>query len=385
MAIYLDYAAATPLDKAVAAAMAPYQRDKFYNPSATYQAAREVRQAVEAARQQVAKQLSVKSNTITFTAGITEAHNLLIQTVARQYPGHHIIISALEHESVVGPAQLAAELWNVEVTLAPVKADGRLDMSALERLIRNDTVLISVIHAHNELGVIQKLASVAAIRDQALEERRRVSQDNIPLIVHTDAAQSPNALAVNCHQLGVDALTLSAAKLYGPKQVAAMYAKPWVPLRPFIAGGDQEHGWRAGTENVPGIVGLAAALELARSCREQEHQRLRALQDNLERQLDKLPGSHIHARQAPRLPNITSVRFAGVDAEQLAMELDERGIQLGLGSACNAAHDAPSASLLAIGLNEAQARSTIRIAMGRGTSQNDIDQLVSCLKELITS
>jgi cysteine desulfurase len=322
-------------------------------------------------------QLGARPAEVIFTAGATEANNLAVQGVAKCFPEGEVLISAIEHESVVVPAQMfgAREI--------PVDDGGMIILNKLSNSLSDRTVLVSVILVNNEIGTIQPLAEVAKI--VAEERRRRRSEGNkLPLYLHTDAAQAGNYLDLHASRLGVDLLSLNGSKLYGPKQSGALYIKAGTRLKPLIAGGGQEFNLRSGTENVAAIHGFATALELAQAARHQEAKRLTELRKNLEEQLRiNFPQASINGSSDHRAPHITSVTFEGEDNERLMMQLDEKGIMCAVGSACSASSEEPSHVLRAIGLNEPQAQSTLRFSTGSDTNQTQIDGLIGTLKDLL--
>lgn len=374
--IYLDHAAATPVDPAVMEAMLPYFADYFYNPSATYLAAQKVHKDIEAARASVAKTLGVRPREIVFTAGGTEANNMAVQGVMRAFPGKHVVVSAVEHKSVLEPAQLFNH------TLTPVLADGRVDLPQLEQSIRADTVLVSIMLANNEIGSIQPLSEVVELLARTRSDRKKVG-NQVPLYLHTDACQAVNYLSVMPHRLGVDLMTLNGGKIYGPKQSGMLFVRTGVQLQPLILGGGQEWGVRSGTENVPGIIGFAAALQLAAEHYKTEVRRTQDLQKQFIDQLEKaLSNVVINGSLKHRLANNVHVTFPGQDNERLMMELDERGVQCAVGSACTASSDEPSHVLMAIGLSEAEAKASLRFTLGRQTTTGDIDTVIGVLEQL---
>jgi cysteine desulfurase len=377
--IYLDYAAATPLDSKVLRAMRPYFADNFYNPSATYGAARGAQKALAGARDKVAHWLGARSSEIIFTAGGTEANNLAIHGVMRQFPKGNIVVSSIEHESVLVPSH-AYDCR--EVASQP---DGRPDLNDLRQKIDANTVLVSVMYANNEIGTIQPVREVAKIIAEKRLQRKptpAISRPK-PLYLHTDACQAVNYLDLHVARLGVDLLTINGGKIYGPKQSGALYVKAGVSLLPLILGGGQERGLRSGTENVPAIVGLAAALDLAQSERHQETVRLQDLQQDFFRQLEaKLPQATINGSLRWRLPNNVHLTLPGQDNERLLIQLDEAGILAAAGSACSASNEVPSHVLKAIGLNDADAQASLRFTMGRGTTQAMIKRCSQVLHKL---
>ena len=373
--IYLDYAAATPLDERVLKAMQPYFSDNFYNPSATYLAGRAVRTDLETARSQIARLLGTRPAEIIFTAGATEANNLAIAGPMRRFPDSELLVSAIEHESVLVPAKKFA------AQIIPVTKQGYVDLAKLLLLINDKTVLVSVMLVNNELGTIQTLREIIT-QIAKVRQARLKSGNKLPLYLHTDAAQAGNWLDLHVSHLGIDLMTISGAKIYGPKQTGALFIKAGVQLEPLIAGGAQEFGLRAGTENVAGWVGLAAALEIAQTargkCSKQTTQLRQLFVDELNKALPRvvINGGKLTA------PHILSVSFPGVDNERLMMQLDEAGVQAAVGSACSASNNEPSHVLKAIGLSDAHARSTLRFSLGRPTTAVEIRQTVKLLKKL---
>jgi cysteine desulfurase len=374
---YFDYAAASPMSPAVMAAMQPYFSDKFYNPSALYLAAQEVKQAIHDSRALVARHLGAKPSEVIFTAGGTEANNLAINGVLSQFPGKSVLTSSIEHDSVL----VTAALYNH--TVAPVNSEGLIDTQELERLINDDTVLISVMYVNNEIGTIQPLARIAKIVSLVRIDRTKRGIDT-PLYLHTDACQAPNYLQVLVHTLGVDMMTLNGGKIYGPKQSGVLYLKTGVQLRPEITGGGQERNMRSGTENVPAIVGFATALDETQMSREAETKRLRKLQQQLFIGLaEKLPTAQINGNKKYRVPNNIHLTIPGSDNERLMMALDEKGLMVATGSACSASSDEPSHVLQAIGLSDEQARSSLRMTLGRQSDPVAIAALLDGLTSIL--
>lgn len=371
--IYLDHAAATPISPAVRQAMEPFLEQHFYNPSATYLAAQQVRAQLEQARIQIAHCLGAKPGTITFTAGGTEANNLAIHGVMRQYPEANLVVSGIEHESVLRPAAA------YDCRIAPVTPKGLVDIHALQQLIDDETVLVSVMYANNEIGTVEPLKRIAALLTQ-IRDTRRKKGINVPLYLHTDACQAGNYLDLHVARLGVDMLTLNAGKLYGPKQCGALYTASQIDLQPLIDGGGQERGLRSGTENVANIVGLATALVEAQTMRPAESVRLQQLQQRfIELLQQQVPSAQIHGSLEHRLPNNLSVSFPGQDNERLMMQLDEAGVQVATGSACTASSEEPSHVLAALGLDVPIIRSSLRFSLGRSTTETDVQQTVDLL------
>ncbi len=371
--LYFDYAAATPLDQGVLNAMLPFFAANFYNPSALYQSADDVRAKIESARTGVAAVLSCKSQEIVFTAGCTEANNLAIHGVMRRHAGKKIAVSAIEHDSVLSPSE------QYERAIIPVLPSGIVDLNKLSMILDDpEIVLVSVMYANNEIGTVQPLREIAAI----IQQKRKSRSAGEPLYFHTDAAQAPNYLKLSVHSLGVDLMSLNGGKMYGPKQSGCLYVAREIDLEPMIYGGGQERGLRSGTENVPQIIGFAEALKLASEMRDTETERLQTLQTTLANFCESAGGTVLGSKRE-RLPNNVAVMFSGIDNERMVMELDTRGMQIAAGSACHASASTMSTVLRAIGVNEQNSRTALRITMGRSTTTESIDQLIFALKELI--
>jgi cysteine desulfurase len=372
MPIYLDYAAATPLDQMVQKAMQPYFRAAFFNPSANYASAKQVRMALESARTKLAYNLGAKSSEIIFTAGGTEANNLAIHGIMSHFPEANIVVSSLEHESVLMPAR---QYDHKEVR---VLSDGRLDIADLEKKIDENTVLVSVMQANNEIGTIEPIREISQIIS-----RLRKSRTKLPLYFHTDAAQAANYLDLHVSSLGVDLMTVNGGKIYGPKQIGALYVKAGILLEPQILGGGQERGLRSGTENVAGAIGLATALEIAQNIRQEESIRLKKLQQNfIELLKAELPSAIVNGSLKHRLPNNIHFSLPGHDNERMLIELDEAGIMAAAGSACSASSEEPSHVLRAVGLSTELAQASLRFTMGRQTTDAMINYTILQLKKL---
>lgn len=377
---YFDYAAATPLSPTVFKAMEPYFCDNFYNPSAQYLAAQQVRAAIDKARADVAIIMNVRPSEIVFTAGGTEANNLAVHGIMQQYPDGNCIVSAIEHDSILQPAKK----YNYKI--APVNADGRVNLNELEKLIDDKTVLISIMYANNEIGTIQPLAEISKLIKRTHKNRLNSLLDHYsyPLVFHSDACQAPNYLQVLPNTLGVDMMTLNGGKIYGPKQSGVLFMRNDVKLEQLISGGGQEKGLRSGTENVAGIVGFAAALTDASNIRHAEFKRLGLLQQEAYQLVKKyLPAASVNGSINHRLPNNIHLTIPGADNERLMMALDEKGYMVAVGSACSASSDEPSHVLKAIGLSDEQARESLRITMGRSTNQEIITALFKTLVSII--
>lgn len=365
-AIYLDYAATTPMDRAVLLAMQPYFVKNFYNPSASYMAAKAVKRDLSEARAAVARHLGARPAEIIFTAGATEANNLAIQGVMKLFPAGEVLISSVEHESVRTPA------WLFDCREMPVTKTGLVEPSTVSKMISDKTVLISIGLVNNELGTLQPLKEIS-VAVAAVREHRKKSGNELPIYLHTDAAQAGCYFGLNSSRLGVDMTSINGGKIYGPKQSGALFVRSNVKISPIIGGGGQEWGMRAGTENVPGIIGLSAALEAAQARRSPEARRVTELRkffiDELSTATTKL---RINGPDKRLAPHIVSVTVPGTDNERLMMELDELGVQCATGSACSASSREPSHVLTAIGLDAGLARSTLRFSFGRYTTKHDV-------------
>jgi cysteine desulfurase len=375
--IYMDYAAATPLDGDVRAAMEPFWSEQFYNPSATYLPARGVKDSLEAARRDVAECLGARASEVIFTAGGSEANNLVLHGLMAGWPDGNVVVSAVEHESVLLPAERYA------ARLAPVDTQGRVRVDELTKLIDDSTVLVSIMYANNEVGMVQPIRDVAVkLQDIKTDRQRRGIKR--PLYLHSDAAQAANYLDLHVARLGVDLLTLNGGKIYGPKQSGALFIKAGVMLRPLVSGGGQERGLRSGTENVAACIGFAAALKKAVALRETEVARLQRMQQHFTSEVTaKLPAVRLNGSTKRRLPNNVHVTIPGTDNERVLLQLEQAGILAAAGSACSASNDEPSHVLQAMGQSEQEARSSLRFSMGRPTVDHDVDMVVTALVKLV--
>ncbi len=364
--IYLDYAAATPVASQVLAAMQPYFADEFYNPAATYLNSQAVKRVVDDARSSVAAILGARRSEVVFTPGATAANQTVFQSVMAQHPGKKVLVSSVEHPSILNMLNMYS---GKEI---PVNPDGAVDLRGLERMVDADTVLVSVMYANNEVGTIQPLREVGRLVAKIRENRRKAS-NTLPLYLHSDASQAAGYLDLHVSRLGVDLMVLNGAKIYGPKQTGVLYVRTGVPVSAHT-----------GTDNVPGIVGFAAALELAQSMRHEEDQRLEQLQriffDLLEHEI---PSVIINGSRKHRLAGNMHVTIPGQDNERMLLALDEAGIMAAAGSACLASSEEPSHVLKAMGLSDAAAQSSLRFTMGRGTTEAEIRRAVDTLARIV--
>lgn len=375
--IYLDYAAASPLHPDVLSVMQPYLQAYFYNPSATYLAAQKIAKDIQTYRQKVAEIIGCRPTEIVFTAGGSEANNLAITGIMQQYPDKHLVVSSVEHDSVLEPAK------QFDFTHVPVKEDGRISVDQLVRCITDQTVLVSIMYANNEIGTVMSLSRIAKAIEQ-IRQKRKSSGNTLPLMLHTDACQAALYLNIQVKYLGVDLMTLNGGKIYGPKQSGMLYVRTGIKLSPQVRGGGQERGLRSGTENVAGIVGFSKALSLASENQKTVAKDIKKLQDQFVSEITKaVPSAVINGSRKYRLPNNIHLTFPGTDNERLMMELDERGIMCAIGSACSASSDEPSHVLKAIGLSDAAAQSSLRFTLGSSTTEADIHFTTKTLKDLL--
>ena len=371
MNIYLDHNATTPLDLRVWAAMVPYLRDHYANPSSVHTPGRMVRTALDQAREQVAALVDVHPSQVIFTSGGTEANNLALKGVMQRFPGKRLAVSAIEHASVMQPAYaLAAQGWGMDVIA--VDELGRVAADALLAAVTPGTRLISVMSANNEIGVIQDVALLSEVARRA------------GVLMHSDAVQAAGKLPLDFSGSGVQLMSLSAHKIYGPKGIGALIVGRDVELQPLLHGGGHERGLRAGTENVAGIVGFGMAAELARAEVAGRAAHSLELRRHLERRLhQELPELVIVAEQAERLGNTVMILVPGIDGETVLMHLDQVGIAVSSGSACSAGNTAPSHVLAALGLVGDTGRSAVRVSFGRDNTIAEVDALVAALDGML--
>jgi len=372
--IYMDHNATTPTDERVLDAMMPYLTERYGNPSSPYAIADDAADALGAARASVARVLGCEPREIIFTSGGTESDNLALKGVLFAAPcgNRHLVTSAIEHHAVLSTARYLEERFDLDVTCLPVDPSGRVDPDDLGRALRDETVLVSIMHANNETGVIQPIEAIARI----------ARERSVPM--HTDAVQSVGKIPVDVARLGVDMLSLSGHKLYGPKGVGALYIRGGLPIDALSHGGGHEFGLRSGTENVAGIIGLAKALELAVAEMDDESSRLRQLAERLEDALlERIPGAFVNGREAERLPGTVSVCFPGAEADGVVLALDLEGVAASSGSACSTGSEAPSHVLLAMGLSPQVAQTSLRLSLGRGNTEGDVLRVLDILPGIV--
>ena len=371
--IYLDHAATTPVDEAVTRAMVAVLENGYGNPSSVHAPGREARQRVGEAREKVAQLLGARPEEIVFTSGGTEADNLALVGVVRacRERGDHIVTTQVEHHAVLETCR-ALEAEGFRTTYVPVDSHGMVDPQAVAEALTPRTVLVSVMMANNEVGTLQPVARIAdLVRPRGV-------------YLHTDAVQAVGQVPVAVEELGVDLLSLSAHKMYGPKGVGALYVRRGVPLSPLLHGGGQERGRRSGTENVPGIVGLGKAAQLAHSEQPERQRGLTALRERLIRGLAaRVPEAILNGHPTQRLPSNVSISFPGVTGEALVVDLDLKGVAISAGAACAAGTVEPSHVLRAMGLSESVAAGTVRLSLGRANTPEEVDQVLDILTETV--
>jgi cysteine desulfurase len=361
--VYLDYNATTPVEPEVLDAMLPYFSGEFGNAASIHTAGQRARAAVETAREQVAVLIGAQPPEIVFTSGGTESDNHAIFGIVGAAGGQerHVTTTAIEHEAVLNACQ-ALEKSGARVTYLATDREGQIDLDELRRAIRPETVLITVMHANNELGTVQPLKEIGRIA----KER--------DIYFHTDAVQSAGKLPIDVNKLGVDLLSLSGHKFYAPKGVGALYIRGGTRLRQLLYGGHHQRGFRPGTENVAGIVGLGKAAEIARESLAADARRASALRDKLEQGLlARVPHSRVNGSVAPRTPNTTNLVFPGIEGEALLIALDLKGLACSTGAACSSGAVEPSHVLTAIGLPPEEARASLRFSLGRHTTEKEIE------------
>ncbi|MGI5844335.1 MAG: cysteine desulfurase family protein [Candidatus Xenobium sp.] len=371
--IYLDHNATTPLHPQVLEAMLTCLQEHWGNPSSPHSLGNQARTVMQQARLGIAESLGCEPSEVVFCSSGTEADNLALRGVAGalRSRGNHIVTTAIEHHAVLHTCD-ALEGEGFRVTRVPVDPQGVVDLEALERSLTDQTILVSVMHANNETGVLQPVEEVA----------RMAARREIPF--HVDAVQTVGKLPFCLSELGAGLVSFSGHKLYGPRGAAALFVRAGTPLRPILTGGSHEHGLRAGTENLAGMVGLAKAVELAVQDVAEEGRRLAGLRDDLEsRLLASIPEARINGDRARRVPNTSNVTFPGVDGESIILALDLAGICASTGSACSTGEPEPSHVLREMGVSRRDAQGSIRLSLGRETRQEDLDLTVQALAETV--
>lgn len=386
--IYLDYASTTPVDRKVFKAMKPFFEDSFFNPSALYKEGVEVKKIISEARASVAKIINAQARDVIFTASGTESVNLAIQGTVQAYrkenPGKmpHIITSTIEHSAVLETCRNFEMDALAKITYVPVGEDGRVKPADIENALNENTILVTVMYVNNEIGTLQPVKEIARrVKLWKIHNKKEVSE--YPF-VHTDASQAANYCELDREKIGVDMMTLDGQKIYGPKGVAVLYAKSYIPLVSITYGGGQEKGLRAGTENIPAIVGMAKALEIAQAMKEKESARLSELRDFFFEELPKvLPFAKINGSREERLPNNINFCIQNVNAEFLVLELDAKGVACASLSACeNLNNESRSYVVGSLPQGDECSRSSIRLSLGRGTEKSHLKKVLALLPEL---
>jgi len=370
MDVYLDYAATTPLDPLVLDAMMPTLRDGYGNPASLHRVGQRARGAVETARERLASALGAQPRELTFTSGATEADNHALRAYASRFPGGHIVTSRVEHAAVLSTCKhLETQGWRV--TYLEPDARGEVTPEAVAAALRPETFLVALMLVNNETGVVTDIPAISRVVHEA------------SATLFCDAVQAFGVMDVHVHELGADMLALSAHKVYGPKGVGALYVTSGLELPPFMLGGEQERGLRAGTLNVPAIVGFGKAAELAQERLEADAPEIARLRDRLEAQLLQIDGVTLNAPGAPRSAKHLNVRVTGVDGEDLLVGLDAAGVCASAGSACAAGTLEPSHVLLAMGLSHREAKASIRLSLGRGVTDEMVEYAVKAFAEVV--
>lgn len=372
---YLDYNATTPIDPRVLDAMLPFLKDNFANPSSTHHFGQSINEKVKQAREQIADFINAESNELIFTSGATEAINIAIKGVAESYSnkGKHIITVSTEHKAVLDTCK-DLERKGFEVTYLPVQSNGLIDLTELEKAIRNDTILVSVMYVNNETGVIQPIKDISKIAHEK------------GALFMTDATQAVGKIEIDVDDFGIDLLSLSGHKMYAPKGIGALYVRrrcKKVKLTPQIHGGGHEQGLRSGTLNVPGIIGLAKACEIAKQEMAQNQNAIRELRDRLERELLRFPNTTQNSNTENRIYNTVNICFKGQDANVMIGRM--KSIAVSNGSACSSAVVEPSHVLKAMGLSDEKAFASLRFSLGKYNTACDIDTVLESLKKIISN
>jgi len=369
--VYMDHSATTAVDPAVTEAMLPYFSEKYGNPSSLYTIGRQAKKAIEESRQKVADLIGAKKEEIIFTGSGTESDNLAIKGIAlrNRKKGDHIITSSIEHHAVLHTCKFL-EKNGFKVTYLPVSKDGIVNPADVEKAITPQTILITVMHANNEIGTIQPIEEIGRI----------AKEKNIPF--HTDAVQTAGKIPVNVDALGVSLLSISAHKIYGPKGVGALYMRKGTVVEPQLHGGGHERNIRSSTENVPGIVGFGRACELAKE-RLPDEAKIAVLRDSLIKGVLEIKDSYLNGHPTKRLPNNANFRFSYIEGESMILNLDMKGVAASTGSACSSTSLEPSHVLMAIGLRAEDAHGSLRLTLGRENTQEDVDYVISVLPDIV--
>ncbi|MGD0329486.1 MAG: cysteine desulfurase family protein [Nitrososphaeria archaeon] len=370
--IYVDYAATTPLDPRVLETMRPYFTEIYGNASSIHSFGLEARKSIDEARKTVAGMVKAEPEELIFTGSATEANNLTLKGFAlnKENGKTHIAISTIEHDSVLNTA-IWLEKEGFKITYLPVDKYGLLNLEELEKALKNGVSLVSIIHGNNEIGTIQPLKEIGKLCH------------GYGAFFHTDAAQSFGKIPIDVKEMNIDLMTVNAHKIYGPKGVGALYIKKGVKIEPLLHGGGHEFGLRSSTENVPGIMGFAKAVEIRKEEMVSEAQRLTALSNRLTKGVLEIERTYLNGHPTKRLPNINNFRFSFIEGESLIMLLSDEGIAASTGSACSSGSGEPSHVLLALGLKPEEIHGSLRISLGRYTTDEDVDYILEALPKTV--
>jgi len=373
---YLDFAATTPLDPEVLEEMKPYLQEKYGNASSLYSMGQEAKAALDNARERVAGFLGCSASEVVFTGSATEANNLAIKGLVNNFDKPHVITSAFEHHAVLHPVEQLEEAGLVEATYLSVNKEGLIESSQVEEAIEDNTVLVSIMYANNEIGTIQPITEIGEMLQQKNENRSQ------RIFFHTDAVQAANYLNCEVKHLNVDLLSLSAHKFYGPKGVGALYVNKDVELNPLINGGGHEGGLRSGTENIPGIVGMGAAIEKIES--REGNERLKKLREKLiEGISNNISDVQLNGSRDKRLPNNVNMSIKGIEGESIVLSLDQEGIEASTGSACSTQDLKPSHVLTSLGLSPQEAHGSLRLTLGKYSDEQDVEKVLEVLPSIV--
>lgn len=387
--IYLDYAATTPVDKEVLKEMLPYFSEKFGNAMSIHSFGQEALRAVDASREKIAKFFGAAPSEIIFTSGATESNNLTVKGVLRAYYSNaknakkkpHIITSAFEHHCVLDSCKAVEKEGLAEVTYLKPGKDGVMKVGDIQKAIKPNTILISIMYVNNEIGTVQPIAEIGKMLKKINAQKNTV---DFKIVFHTDATQAVNYFDCNVSKLGVDLLSMSAHKIYGPKGIGILYVRKGTQIRKIQDGGDQEYKMRAGTHNVTGIVGLGKAIELLEKNREKDSRKIESLRNHLiEKVLKEVPMVMLNGSKTKRSPNNANFTFRDVEGEGLLLSLDMEGVACSTGSACSSGALSPSHVLLSIGLKAEEAHGSLRITLGKHTTKQEIDMAIKKIRSVV--
>lgn len=387
--VYLDHAATTPMDPRVLEAMTPYFLEIYGNPSSFHSVGLVAKEAVAKARHTIATLLGAREEDLLFNSGGTESNNLVVFGVPRAQKKAlkeklgegvkpHVITSAIEHHAILEPLLWLERTGEIELTTLPVSREGLVDVKGLEQALKPNTVLVTIMTANNEIGTIEPIADIG----RALLAWRKAQKTVYPYF-HTDACQAAGVLDLHVEKTHVDLLTLNGSKIYGPKGIGLLYARRGIKIEPLVRGGGQERNIRSGTENVPGIIGLAKAFELIQAHREEENVRLTALRDHLVEGLLRIPKSRLNGHPTERLPNSANISFLDIEGEAAVLYLDAEGIMASTGSACASTSLDPSHVILATGLSYEAAHGSLRFTLGHATREADVDYVIAVMPDIV--